>query len=154
MENCVMYVNNLCNITMERKDLAKISLKALKVFLKTYEAKSPAMVELKEDLGKVVATLQCGDSDSLVECNSYIAGKYSISHNIAFRYNLRCTTESELRAAGLESQTMALHQIGHLLEDALKNETLLTKVSTVLNETAKEVVAYGVEKLIENEKGT
>ena len=49
---------------------------------------------------------------------------------------------------------MALHQIGHLLEDALKNETILTKVSTVLNETAKEVVAYGFEKIMENEKAT
>lgn len=112
------------------KDLPKISLKALKVFLKTYEANSPAMVELKEDLGKVVTALQDGNSDSLVECNSYIAGKYFISPNIAFRYNLRCTTESELRTAGLVSQTMALHQIGHLLEDALKHETVLTKVST------------------------
>ena len=139
---------------MEVKDLPKISLKALKVFLKTYKAKSPAMVELKEDLGKVVTALQRGDSDSLVECNSYIAGKYFISPNIAFRYNLRCTTESELRAAGLESQTMALHQIGHLLEDALKHETVLTKVSTALNETAKEVVAYGIEKLMENGKAT
>lgn len=136
------------------KDLPKISLKALKVFLKTYEANSPAMVELKEDLGKVVTALQDGNSDSLVECNSYIAGKYFISPNIAFRYNLRCTTESELRAAGLESQTMALHQIGHLLEDALKHETVLTKVSTALNETAKEVVAYGIEKLMENGKAT
>ena len=35
---------------MKGKDLAKISLKALKVFLKTYQAKSPAMIELKEDL--------------------------------------------------------------------------------------------------------
>ena len=139
---------------MEVKDLPKISLKALKVFLKTYKAKSPAMVELKEDLGKVVTALQRGDSDSLVECNSYIAGKYFISPNIAFRYNLRRTTESELRAAGLDSQTMALHQIGHLLEDALKYETVLTKVSTALNETAKEVVAYGIEKLIENGKVT
>ena len=112
------------------------------------------MVELKEDLGKVVTALQRGDSDSLVECNSYIAGKYFISPNIAFRYNLRRTTESELRAAGLDSQTMALHQIGHLLEDALKYETVLTKVSTALNETAKEVVAYGIEKLIENGKVT
>ena len=139
---------------MEVKDLPKISLKALKVFLKTYEAKSPAMIELKEDLEKVVSALQRGDSDSLVECNSYIAGKYFISPNIAFRYNLRRTTESELRAAGLVSQTMALHQIGHLLEDALKYETVLTKVSTALNETAKEVVAYGIEKLIENGKAT
>ncbi|MBP3669215.1 MAG: hypothetical protein J6J26_06595 [Bacteroides sp.] len=136
------------------KDLPKISLKALKVFLKTYEANSPAMVELKEDLGKVVTALQDGNSDSLVECNSYIAGKYFISPNIAFRYNLRCTTESELRTAGLVSQTMALHQIGHLLEDALKHETVLTKVSTALNETAKEVVAYGIEKLMENGKAT
>lgn len=139
---------------MEVKDLPKISLKALKVFLKTYQAKSPAMIELKEDLEKVVSALQRGDSDSLVECNSYIAGKYFISPNIAFRYNLRRTTESELRAAGLDSQTMALHQIGHLLEDALKYETVLTKVSTALNETAKEVVAYGIEKLIENGKVT
>lgn len=139
---------------MEVKDLPKISLKALKVFLKTYQAKSPAMIELKEDLEKVVSALQRGDSDSLVECNSYIAGKYFISPNIAFRYNLRCTTESELRTAGLVSQTMALHQIGHLLEDALKYETVLTKVSTALNETAKEVVAYGIEKLIENGKVT
>ena len=133
---------------MEVKDLPKISVKALKGFLKAYEAKSSAMVELKEDLGKVVAALQCEDSDSLVECNSYIAGKYSISPNTAFRYNLRCTTERELRAAGLGSQIMALHQIGHLLEDALKNETILTKVSTALNETAKEIVAYGFEKAI------
>lgn len=139
---------------MEVKDLPKISLKALNVFLKTYQAKSPAMIELKEDLEKVVSALQRGDSDSLVECNSYIAGKYFISPNIAFRYNLRRTTESELRAAGLDSQTMALHQIGHLLEDALKYETVLTKVSTALNETAKEVVAYGIEKLIENGKVT
>ena len=139
---------------MEVKDLPKISLKALKVFLKTYQAKSPAMIELKEDLEKVVSALQRGDSDSLVECNSYIAGKYFISSNVAFRYNLRRTTESELRAAGLDSQTMALHQIGHLLEDALKYETVLTKVSTALNETAKEVVAYGIEKLIENGKAT
>ena len=139
---------------MEVKDLPKISLKALKVFLKTYQAKSPAMIELKEDLEKVVSALQRGDSDSLVECNSYIAGKYFISPNIAFRYNLRRTTECELRAAGLDSQTMALHQIGHLLGDALKYETVLTKVSTALNETAKEVVAYGIEKLIENGKVT
>ena len=139
---------------MEVKDLPKISLKALKVFLKTYQAKSPAMIELKEDLEKVVSALQRGDSDSLVERNSYIAGKYFISPNIAFRYNLRRTTESELRAAGLDSQSMALHQIGHLLEDALKYETVLTKVSTALNETAKEVVAYGIEKLIENGKAT
>ena len=139
---------------MEVKDLPKISLKALNVFLKTYEAKSPAMFELKEDLGKVVTALQSGNSDSLVECNSYIAGKYFISPNIAFRYNLKRTTESELRAAGVVSQTMALHQIGHLLEDALKYETVLTKVSTALNETAKEVVAYGIEKLIENGKAT
>ena len=139
---------------MRETELDKISLKTLKVFLKTYEAKSPAMIELKEDLEKVVSALQRGDSDSLVECNSYIAGKYFISPNIAFRYNLRRTTESELRAAGLDSQTMALHQIGHLLEDALKYETVLTKVSTALNETAKEVVAYGIEKLIENGKAT
>lgn len=139
---------------MRETELDKISLKTLKVFLKTYEAKSPAMIELKEDLEKVVSALQRGDSDSLVECNSYIAGKYFISPNIAFRYNLRRTTESELRAAGVVSQTMALHQIGHLLEDALKYETVLTKVSTALNETAKEVVAYGIEKLIENGKAT
>lgn len=135
---------------MRETELDKISLKKLKVFLKTYEAKSPAMIELKEDLEKVVSALQRGDSDSLVECNSYIAGKYFISPNIAFRYNLRRTTESELRAAGLDSQTMALHQIGHLLEDALKYETVLTKVSTALNETAKEIVAYGFEKIMEN----
>ena len=139
---------------MRETELDKISLKTLKVFLKTYEAKSPAMIELKEDLEKVVSALQRGDSNSLVDSNRYIASKYFISPNIAFRYNLRRTTESELRAAGVVSQTMALHQIGHLLEDALKYETVLTKVSTALNETAKEVVAYGIEKLIENGKAT
>lgn len=139
---------------MEGKDIAKISLKALKVFLKTYEAKSPAMVELKEDLGKVVIALQCGDSDSLVECNSYIAGKYIIPPLLAFKYKLRRTTEGELVSAGLIGQTMALYQIGHLLKDTLEYETILTKVSTALNETAKEAVAYGIEKLIENEKAT
>ena len=79
---------------MEIKDLPKISLKALKVFLKTYEAQSPTMVELKEDLGKVVTVLQCGDSDGLVECNSYITIKYSISPNIAFKYNCSCHVNS------------------------------------------------------------
>ena len=136
---------------MEGKDIAKISLKALKVFLKTYEAKSPAMVELKEDLGKVVIALQCGDSDSLVECNSYIAGKYIIPPLLAFKYKLRRTTEGELVSAGLIGQTMALYQIGHLLKDTLEYETILTKVSTALNETAKEIVAYGFEKIMENE---
>ena len=53
---------------MRETELDKISLKTLKVFLKTYEAKSPAMIELKEDLEKVVSALQRGDSDSLVEC--------------------------------------------------------------------------------------
>ena len=136
---------------MEGKDIAKISLKALNVSHKTYEAKSPAMVELKEDLGKVVFALQCGDSDSLVECNRYIAGKYIIPPLLAFKYKLRRTTEGELVSAGLIGQTMALYQIGHLLKDALEYETVLTKVTTALNETAKEAVAYGVEKLIENE---
>lgn len=134
---------------MEGKDIAKISLKALKVFLKTYQAKSPVMVELKEDLEKVVLALQRGDSDSLVDCNRYIAGKYIIPPLLAFKYKLRRTTEGELVLAGLIGQTMALYQIGHLLKDALEYETVLTKVSTALNETAKEAVAYGVEKLIE-----
>ena len=92
---------------MRETELDKISLKALKVFLKTYEAKSPAMVELKEDLEKVVTALQCGDSDSLVECNRYIAGKYIIPPLLAFKYKLRRTTEGKLVSAGLIGQTMA-----------------------------------------------
>ena len=31
---------------------------------------------------------------------------------------------------------------------------ILTKVSTALNETVKEIVAYGFEKIMENEKAT
>lgn len=139
---------------MRETELDKISLKKLKVFLKTYEAKSPAMIELKADLEKIVSALQRGDSNSLVDSNRYIAGKYIIPPPLVYKYKLRRTTESELASVGLIGQTMALHQIGHLLEDALKNETLLTKVSTALNETAKEVVAYGFEKIMENEKAT
>lgn len=139
---------------MEVKDLPKISLKALKVFLKTYEAKSPAMIELKEDLEKVVSALQRGDSNSLVDNNRYIAGKYIIPPLLAYKYKLRRTTESELASVGLIGQTMALHQIAHLLKDALDYETVLTKVSTALNETTKEIVAYGFEKIMENEKAT
>lgn len=63
---------------MKETELDKISLKKLKVFVKTYQAKSPAMIELKEDLEKVVFVLQRGDSNSLVDSNSYIAGKYII----------------------------------------------------------------------------
>ena len=133
---------------MKGKDLAKISLKALKVFLKTYQAKSPAMIELKEDLEKVVSALQRGDSNSLVDSNRYIAGKYLIPPLLAYKYKLR------LASVGLIGQTMALHQIAHLLQDALEYETVLTKVSTALNETAKEIVAYGFEKIMGNEKAT
>lgn len=139
---------------MKETELDKISLKKLKVFLKTYQAKSPAMIELKADLKRVVCALQRGDSNSLVDNNRYIAGKYIIPPLLAYKYKLRRTTESELASVGLIGQTMALHQIGHLLEDALKHETVLTKVSTALNETAKEVVAYGFEKIMENEKAT
>lgn len=139
-------------MTMRETELDKISLKKLKVFLKTYEAKSPAMIELKEDLEKVVSALQRGDSNSLVDSNRYIAGKYIIPPLLAYKYKLRRTTESELASVGLIGQTMALHQIAHLLQDALEYETLLTKVSTALNETAKEIVAYGFEKIMENEK--
>ena len=35
---------------MKETELDKISLKKLNIFLKTYQAKSPLMVELKEDL--------------------------------------------------------------------------------------------------------
>ena len=136
---------------MRETELDKISLKKLKVFLKTYEAKSPAMIELKEDLEKVVSALQRGDSNSLVDSNRYIAGKYIIPLLLAYKYKLRRTTESELASVGLIGQTMALHQIAHLLQDALVYETVLTKVSTALNETAKEIVAYGFEKIMENE---
>lgn len=139
---------------MRETELDKISLKKLKVFLKTYEAKSPAMIELKEDLEKVVSALQRGDSNSLVDSNRYIAGKYIIPPLLAYKYKLRRITESELASVGLIGQTMALHQIAHLLQDALEYETVLTKVSTALNETAKEVVAYGFEKIMENEKAT
>lgn len=139
---------------MKETELDKISLKKLKVFLKTYQAKSPAMIELKADLERVVCALQRGDSNSLVDSNRYIAGKYIIPPLLAYKYKLRRTTESELASVGLIGQTMALHQIGHLLEDALKHETILTKVSTALNETAKEIVAYGFEKIMENEKAT
>ena len=139
-------------MTMRETELDKISLKKLKVFLKTYEAKSPAMIELKEDLEKVVSALQRGDSNSLVDSNRYIAGKYIIPPLLAYKYKLRRTTESELASVGLIGQTRALHQIAHLLQDALEYETLLTKVSTALNETAKEIVAYGFEKIMENEK--
>ena len=137
---------------MRETELDKISLKKLKVFLKTYEAKSPTMIELKADLEKVVSALQRGDSNSLVDSNRYIAGKYIIPPLLAYKYKLRRTTESELASVGLIGQTMALHQIAHLLQDALEYETVLTKVSTALNETAKEVVAYGFEKMMENEK--
>ena len=139
---------------MKETELDKISLKKLKVFIKTYQAKSPAMIELKEDFKKVVFALQRGDSNSLVDSNRYIAGKYIIPPLLAFKYKLRRTTESELASVGLIGQTMALHQIAHLLQDALEYETVLTKVSTALNETAKEIVAYGFEKIIENEKAT
>ena len=71
---------------MKGKDLAKISLKALKVFLKTYQAKSTAMIELKEDLEKVVSALQRGDSNSLVDSNRYIAGKYIIPPLFIYNY--------------------------------------------------------------------
>ena len=139
---------------MKETELDKISLKKLKVFIKTYQAKSPAMIELKEDFKKVVFALQRGDSNSLVDSNRYIAGKYIIPPLLAFKYKLRRTTESELASVGLIGQTMALHQIAHLLQDALEYETVLTKVSTALNETAKEIVAYGFEKIMENEKAT
>lgn len=139
---------------MIEKDIAKISLKALKVFIKTYQAKSPVMLELKGDLERVVFALQRGDSNSLIDSNSYIAGKYIIPPQLAFKYKLRRTTEGELVSSGLIGQKMALYQIGHLLKDALEYETVLTKVSTALNETAKEVAAYGIEKLMENEKAT
>ena len=139
---------------MRETELDKISLKKLKVFLKTYEAKSPAMIELKEDLEKVVSALQRGDSNSLVDSNRCIAGKYIIPPLLAYKYKLRRTTESELASVGLIGQTMALHQIAHLLQDALEYETVLTKVSTALNETTKEIVAYGLEKIMENEKAT
>ena len=139
---------------MRETELDKISLKKLKVFLKTYEAKSPAMIELIEDLEKVVSALQRGDSNSLVDGNRYIAGKYIIPPLLAYKYKLRRTTESELASVGLIGQTMALHQIAHLLQDALEYETVLTKVSTALNETAKERVAYGFEKIMGNEKAT
>ena len=139
---------------MRETELDKISLKKLKVFLKTYKAKSPAMIELKEDLEKVVSALQRGDSNSLVDSNRYIAGKYLIPPLLAYKYKLRRTTESELASVGLIGQTMALHQIAHLLQDALEYETVLTKVSTALNETAKEIVAYGFEKIMGNEKAT
>ena len=139
---------------MKETELDKISLKKLKVFIKTYQAKSPAMIELKEDLEKVVFALQRGDSNSLVDSNRYIAGKYLIPPLLAYKYKLRRTTESELASVGLIGQTMALHQIAHLLQDALEYETVLTKVSTALNETAKEIVAYGFEKIMGNEKAT
>lgn len=135
---------------MKETEPDKISLKKLKVFLKTYEAKSPAMIELKADLEKVFFALQRGDSKSLVDSNGYIAGKYIIPPLLAYKYKLRRTKESELVSVGLIGQTMALHRIAHLLEDALEYETVLTKVSTALTETTKEIVAYGFEKMMGN----
>ena len=129
---------------MKETKLDKISLKKLNIFLKTYQAKSPLMVELKEDLEKIVSALNRVDS------NRYIAGKYLIPPLLAFEYKLRRTTEGELASVGVIGQTMALHQIVHLLKDALEYETVLTKVSTALNEMAKEIVAYGFEKMKEH----
>ncbi len=135
---------------MKETELDKISLKKLNIFLKTYQAKSPLMVELKEDLEKVVSALNRVDSNSFVDSNRYIAGKYLIPPQLAFKYKLRRTTEGELASVGVIGQTMALHQIVHLLKDALEYETVLTKVSTALNEMAKEIVAYGFEKMKEH----
>ena len=136
---------------MEGKDIAKISLKGLKIFFKTYQAKSPEIQELKEDLGTIITAIQHGDSNSLVECNNYIVRKYSIPPSMALKYNLTYTTEKELILSGLVYQAMALHQIGHLLEDALKKETIITKISTALKETCKEVVTYCIANSMEKQ---
>lgn len=137
---------------MEGKDIAKISFKVLKVALKTFQAQSPEMENLKSDLGKVVEVLQYGESRDIIECNRYITRKYLFSPSQALKYNLQYTTEVDFVQSDPFFQRLALYQIGHLLKDMLSSETTITKVSTALAETAKEMVAFGVEQFSENQK--
>lgn len=139
---------------MEGKDIAKISLKVLNVALKTFQAQSPEMENLKSDLGKVVEVLQYGGSRDIIECNRYLTRKYLLSPSQALKYNLQYTTEMDFIQSNPFCQRLALYQIGCFLKDMLNSETTMTKVSTALVETAKEVMSYGMEKFLGNPKPT
>lgn len=139
---------------MEGKDIAKISLKVLNMALKTFQAQSPEMENLKSDLGKVVEVLQYGGSRDIIECNRYLTQKYLLSPSQALKYNLQYTTEMDFIQSNPFCQRLALYQIGCFLKDMLNSETTMTKVSTALVETAKEVMSYGMEKFLGNPKPT
>ena len=139
---------------MEGKDIAKISLKVLNVALKTFQAQSPEMENLKSDLGKVVEVLQYGGSRDIIECNRYLTRKYLLSPSQALKYNLQYTTEIDFIQSNPFCQRLALYHIGCFLKDMLNSATTMTKVSTALVETAKEVMSYGMEKFLGNPKPT
>lgn len=133
------------------KETGNFLLKTIKVFLKTYEAKSPEAEEIKKDLKKVYEALYYGDSNILVRCNGYITQKYSIPFSKAMKYNLHSITEDELMILGFSYQRLSLQQIASLLKDCLTEEVILTKVSTFFSEVGKEAIVYGIEKIKESQ---
>lgn len=131
---------------MERSDIANVSLKGLKAFVKVCKAKSPKVKMLKEDLKKVIKVLDSKNSREILECDKYITERYPMTFSESFKYNLRYMREDEFIALNIEEQIMSLHQLAHFLEDSLKKETIDTKLTTAGKEIIEGMLVYGFEK--------
>lgn len=137
---------------MERNDIANVSLKGLKAFVKVCNAKSPEMKILKDDLKTVIKAIESRNSCKILECDKFITEKYPMTFSEAFKYNLRYMREDEFMALNIEYQIMSLHQLAHFLEDSLKKETIETKFATAGLEILKGMVVYGFERTIDIKK--
>ena len=137
---------------MERNDIANVSLKGLKAFVKVCNAKSPEMKILKDDLKTVIKAIESRNSCKTLECDKFITEKYPMTFSEAFKYNLRYMREDEFMALNIEYQIMSLHQLAHFLEDSLKKETIETKFATAGLEILKGMVVYGFERTIDIKK--
>ena len=131
---------------MERSDIANVSLKGLKAFVKVCNAKSPEMKILKDDLKTVIKAIESRNSCKILECDKFITEKYPMTFSEAFKYNLRYMREDEFIALNIEEQIMSLHQLAHFLEDSLKKETIDTKLTTAGKEIIEGMLVYGFEK--------
>ena len=137
---------------MERNDIANVSLKGLKAFVKVCNAKSPEMKILKDDLKTVIKAIESRNFCKILECDKFITEKYPMTFSEAFKYNLRYMREDEFMALNIEYQIMSLHQLAHFLEDSLKKETIETKFATAGLEILKGMVVYGFERTIDIKK--
>lgn len=133
--------------SLDKKDIPKLSLEAIKAVIKAAKATSPEREELVNDLEYIADTIENKKSQAIT-CNRAICAKYPTIFDVAGRYQLCRISDEQAMRMPQEEQIMVLHRIAHYIRGLLTSEAIKVKGQVLVEEVGKSALGYAAKQLL------